>query len=637
MVSYSNTRGCRQAATTGFSVPNFQDPFAKVSMSTSQNLKSRLSSARTSVSLLIMSALLVIPQQAVLAQMAIPVSPVSGLPVRVATENTKVSSAQGTGNTIGLFSAPAPAPASSQPVSGNDVGLGSSSSSSQFAETTDSSSNQFAQTTGSPSNQLAQSTNSNSDTSAQSAPPPTAANTATQSTDSSSNQKLKGHVIVPANPYRGVNNSTTPFAPEGTERRALPAPLDPVFPSTEYVGIASQIQIGVPDQDQMYPLEKAIYKACPYLAKKRIKMYGWINPGVNYSSSHHSNIPLSYAIVPRRIELDQAIFRIERVPDTVQNQHGDWGFRATILYGIDYRWTTAEGWFPASSEFLRRNKLYGLDPMELYGCYYTPKIAQGTVFKFGRFISPPDIEAQLAPDNYMWSHSQMFTEDCYTLTGALASIKLNDHWMAQLGITAGNDQAPWARSAKPTGLALLRWQGNRNRDMIYGGVNSIGNGQYSMSGQHDQLQQFNLTWFHRFNRRFHIATEAYFIYEFNALRGGTVSNGPFYPYDAETGPGMFMPGMSQAWGLVSYWNYKVTDRDYISFRPVDYLWDPNGVRTGFPTTLTEWSIGWCHHFSDLLLIRPEIRLDRSLAHIDVYDNGTRRFQFTFGFDLIQRF
>ncbi len=131
--------------------------------------------------------------------------------------------------------------------------------------------------------------------------------------------KLKGRVTVPANPYRGVNNSSTPFAPEGTLRRALPAPLDPVFPSTEYIGIASQLQIGIPDQDQMFPLEKAIYKACPFLAKNRIKIYGWVNPGVDYSTSHHANTPLSYFTVPNHIELDQLVFRAERVPDTVQN------------------------------------------------------------------------------------------------------------------------------------------------------------------------------------------------------------------------------------------------------------------------------------------------------------------------------
>jgi hypothetical protein len=417
----------------------------------------------------------------------------------------------------------------------------------------------------------------------------------------------------------------------------LPAPLDPVFPSTEYVGIAGQIQIGVPDQDQMYPLEKALYKACPILAKERIKIYGWINPGVDYSTSHKSNIPLSYAVIPRHVELDQAIIRMERVPDTVQNEHCDWGFRATMLYGIDYRWTTSEGWYPASSELLKHNSVYGADPVELYGMFYMPKVAKGMVLKFGRYISPPDIEAQLAPDNYLWTHSLMFTVDCYTQTGLLSSIKLSDSWMIQTGISAGADSAPWARSAIPTGLFLARWQSRSNKDMLYGGINSFNNATFRQSGQHDNLQQLNLTWFHRFNQRFHIATEAYFLYELNALRGGTVNNGPPRAVNELTGPGALIPGYSHAAGFVSYWNYKVTDRDYLTLRPIDYLIDPNGWRTGVPGTYTSWTLGWAHHFSDLLMIRPEIRYERALTHSDVYDNATRRSQFTLGFDVIQRF
>jgi len=50
------------------------------------------------------------------------------------------------------------------------------------------------------------------------------------------------------------------------------------------------------------------------------------------------------------------------------------------------------------------------------------------VIKFGRYISPPDIEAQLAPDNYLYTHSLMFTFDCYTQTGINPDIKLNDQW-----------------------------------------------------------------------------------------------------------------------------------------------------------------------------------------------------------------
>jgi hypothetical protein len=431
--------------------------------------------------------------------------------------------------------------------------------------------------------------------------------------------------------------------------------------------------IGAPDLDPVWKLEASIYKACPMLKKNRIKIYGWANPAGGYSSSHHSNIPLSYAIVPRRLEMEQLILRIERTPDTVQDEHMDWGFRISNLFGIDYRWTTAQAWQPASNELLNHNYLYGYDPVELYGQIYIPriggkKIAEGLILRFGRYISPPDIEAQLAPDNYLWTHSDMFTYDAYTHTGLQASLKLNDQWMAQAGIQAGSDMAPWYKASIPTAEAYLRWTSKTNNDSFYGGVDGINNGRFrlaretvvaqniaaaltDLTGQtvaapkvpaHDNLQQFNLTWGHRFNERLHMMTEGYFLYSLDALEGGTVNNGPPRAYNALTGPGAFLPGTSTAWGFVNYTACKITDKDYICLRPIDYLVDERGWRTGFPTTYASWTIGWVHRFSDYLTIRPEIRYERSLGihngvPVTPYDNGQRMFQFTFGADLIQRF
>ena len=343
-----------------------------------------------------------------------------------------------------------------------------------------------------------------------------------------------------------TSGQSTDSAPK---RRGYPAPLDPVFPSAEWLGCAGTMDIGIPDTDPEYPLEKQIYKILPALKKNRIKMYGWIAPGGGYSSSRNSNIPLSYAIVPKRIELDQAIFRVERVPDTVQQEHWDWGFRSTVLYGIDYRWTASQGWYPATNELFNHNYLYGFDPMEQYGMIYIPKVCghkifQGMVMKFGRFISPPDIEAQLAPDNFLWTHSQMFTVDASTLTGLINTIKLNDNWTVQAGITGGNDMFCFDKLAIPTALLLAKWISKTNNDSIYGGANTVNNGRFrgaraviqdenmitaintqirqgvangaqgfvTVDGQpyqypnlnvaaHDNLQQYNLTWQHKFNDR----------------------------------------------------------------------------------------------------------------------------------------
>ena len=47
----------------------------------------------------------------------------------------------------------------------------------------------------------------------------------------------------------------------------------------------------------------------------------------------------------------------------------------------------------------------GFDVPMVYGELYLPWLLEGTNIRFGRYISLPDIEAQLAPNNYMYSHS----------------------------------------------------------------------------------------------------------------------------------------------------------------------------------------------------------------------------------------
>ena len=46
-----------------------------------------------------------------------------------------------------------------------------------------------------------------------------------------------------------------------------------------------------------------------------IKIYGWGEIGANGSNSRDSLAPAGYPIRPDRIELDQLVMRIERLPD----------------------------------------------------------------------------------------------------------------------------------------------------------------------------------------------------------------------------------------------------------------------------------------------------------------------------------
>ena len=78
-----------------------------------------------------------------------------------------------------------------------------------------------------------------------------------------------------------------------------------------------------------------------------------------------------------------------------------------------------------------------------YGEVFVPWVMQGLNIRFGRFISIPDIEAQLAPNNYMYSHSMTYTFDNYTNTGVQFTLAANKNWMFQAGVTVGTESLPW--------------------------------------------------------------------------------------------------------------------------------------------------------------------------------------------------
>ena len=277
-----------------------------------------------------------------------------------------------------------------------------------------------------------------------------------------------------SNPSNGSSGDTA--AEPEKPRRALPAPFDsPPFPSGEYQGYPL---VGVPPDDTVYPLMKAIYGG-PWgdeIKDSRIKVYGWVNASGNWSTSKNSNMPDSYWIVPNRFELDQLVFRVERQVDSVQTDHIDWGFRSTVLYGIDYRYMTAGGWF--SDQLLKHNILYGVDPTEQYIDVYVPGVAQGMIVRVGRWIACPDIETQFAPDNYMGSHSLLFTFDTYTQTGVMVTVMLNKQWTVQAAIHAGTDMAPWYPGAMPTGMFGVRWVSSDNNDSIYTVLNDINDAKF---------------------------------------------------------------------------------------------------------------------------------------------------------------
>ena len=412
-------------------------------------------------------------------------------------------------------------------------------------------------------------------------------------------------------------------------RRGFDGPLDsPPFPGSDY-SVGGTPTIGAPDTSS-YMLMQAINEN-----KSRIKVYGWFNGGFNVSTSNKgdgANSPAAYYYNPNRITPDQQVLYIERLPDTVQRDHVDYGFRVAQLWGQDYRYTTSKGIF--SQQLLARNHEYGYDPVMFYFDLYIPHVAKGMNIRMGRYISLPDIEAQLAPNNYTYSHSLLYTIDPYTQTGIVASIKFSDHWLAQFGFSGGNDVAPWTKDVKPTATACVDYTWHKGGDALYTCANSVNDGKYA----YNNVQSYYETWYHKINAKWHTDTETWFMYErqvpniggnvANPVPTETGANGAFCSYGEKT---CFAPEAA----VVNYVEYERNTKNYFSFRN-EFVDDIKGQRTGYTTKYSEHLISYGHWIGSTVLFRPEVRLEHSYD-LAAYDLGKKKTQFIVAGDITYHF
>jgi hypothetical protein len=450
-----------------------------------------------------------------------------------------------------------------------------------------------------------------------------------------------GHDVPPADPKAPPGRRAYwPATPEST----------PPYPFTEWpYGGTTSLGVTRPgsiDSPLMVALGNTQFGKT--LNDYHIQVYGWIDPSANLSTStvRGGNAPAAYSYNPNTAQLDQAVLYIERLPDTVQKDHVDWGFRIAPIYGENYRYTTAYGLW--SSQLLNQNANNGWDMPMAYGEVFIPRVAEGLMIRFGRYISIPDIEAQLAPNNYMSSHSMTYTFDNYTNTGIELTLAATKNWIIQAGLTVGTEAMPWHLGttianpfpnplfpgttmkkdpgAMPSGTFGVRWTSDSGNDDI----NIVADGINSGTWGYNNLQWYGLTYYHKFNDKWHISFETYNEHQNNvpnalnpAVTGPnglfTLGGTPFSPqYMPANSPflavcknPLVLSCTASYQTVLTYVNYKITPLDNISYR-AEFVDDFQGQRTGTKTRYIETGIGWQHWFSPQIEIRPEVSYYKSL-------------------------
>jgi hypothetical protein len=434
----------------------------------------------------------------------------------------------------------------------------------------------------------------------------------------------------------------TPSTDAAPKFRSTPSPVDgPPFPFSDWP-YGGSVVITKP-WTQSSPLMETLWSGDHRNGdqgegwkKSGVQIYGWLNAGFNISTSDkpgYSNLPAAYAEKPNTIQPDQEVLYIERQPDTVQQDHFDWGFRIASLYGLDYRFTTAKGVF--SEQLLKHNREYGYDPVMVYFDMYFPHVAEGMDVRIGRYISLPDIEAQLAPNNYTYSHSLTYTYDCYTQSGINTTTKLTDHWMFQAGLSAGCEAVPWTQpDAKPTFNTCLAYSARMDYDNIYLCANSINDSKYA----YNNLAAYYLTWYHKINSTWHTATESWYQYERdtpNVLNPAASSLLETNANGAVCATAAQLTCYAPEWAIVNYVEKEFNKHNYFTIRN-EIMDDLVGQRTGYKTKYTEHLIGWGHWVGTTVLFRPELRFERSYD-VPAYDNGTKKNQLMLAGDVIYFF
>ena len=383
-----------------------------------------------------------------------------------------------------------------------------------------------------------------------------------------------------------------------------------------------------------------------WLNNNNFQVYGWVDPGFNVSSNTTrpgGNAPIAYSYTPNTVQLDQFVLYLDRFPDTVQTDHVDWGMRLSAIYGENYRYTTSYGL--ASYQLLKDNKVNGYDFPMLYGEVFIPQVAQGLMIRVGRYISLPDIEAQLAPNNYMYSHSLTYSYDNYTNEGIQSTLFVTPQLALQLGVNIGTEATLWHYNeqvhnpdpnplypgstfkkdpgAQPSFTVCARYTWNDGNDNVYPCMNAINNGAWG----YNNLQWYGTTIYHKFNDQWHVSFEFYDMWENGVpnlrnpvavaaiANGGTPFSPQYIPFNApdaaQCDNAKVLRCRADEIGTVAYINYQPDPLDNISLRP-EFYDDMKGQRTGTRATYWELTLGWEHWLSPQIEFRPEVGYYRSI-------------------------
>jgi hypothetical protein len=367
---------------------------------------------------------------------------------------------------------------------------------------------------------------------------------------------------------------------------------------------------------------------------------GWIEGSFTAGTIGHNQLPLSFNYRGDEPVVQQAWLRVDHPVITSGTTDPTFGFRSDWLFGTDYSFTLPRGIF--NSQLTARNgepNIYGVDPVQFYGEFYVPTVAQGLDIKLGRFFSPFGAENIDAVSNALLSHSYCFNNGPpYTNAGVLATLALTPVWQVQGGLVLGSDIVEFTSAAQPTLIGGVQWTQPGGNNVVKL-VTILNSGRFNTAAQQNNYNEVDLVWQHIIARgQLAGATAPILTYNLEIL-AGYETNLP----DETTPDGRSVHiGTASFIGVVNYLNATLSPRLTATAR-LEFFNDPQGARTqtapgatvedtrGLYTAVT---LGLAFKPTSDVILLPELRYD--------YNDESRAFSgnhglLTAGLGIILRF
>lgn len=372
-----------------------------------------------------------------------------------------------------------------------------------------------------------------------------------------------------------------------------------------------------------------------------IKLTGEVEVGYSHNTEHPSDgINFGHLFTDRnnRVLLNQALITVERPIDPASH-NVDVGFKVQGMYGSDARYTHFLGEFDHITR--HRNQF---DVVEAYAQVHLPVLTTGGVdIKAGQFVTLEGAEVIPATGNFFYSHSYIFNFGIpFKHTGVLATIHANKVLDIYAGVTSGvnttlgrGDNNGAASFHGGFGLTLL------SGALTVAATTSIGpeipRGTPGVRPNHDLRYLNDMTVIWKISPKLTSTTDLNYIRDdgFQASGGGVAQ---YFTYALNDQIAMGVRGEVWRDGKAFFVAAFPGNTDFVNAE----RGFPATVIGGGSTTYGALTLGLNFKPKNPkgiggILIRPEVRYDRSLNHTTPFAAGSRNHQVTLAADVVLTF